>query len=220
MREDDENVRTAIIDDVARAVRATAIVLTLCCWPACNASFPAAPTADPTVQRLRVLLESPQELFLNQTFSVIAYTVDSDTGYRNVTTAASWTSSDPAILQLVSSGRFRVAAVGSAQISAVYQGFTDALTLRTEVAVRPIPFLDMLRLPSLFLGDDAFVHTQFCSPGCQVVTSTATWASTDPTVATVSGGRITPLSIGTTQILAAYNGQGASFYVSVRPRFQ
>jgi len=49
------------------------------------------------------------------------------------------------------------------------------------------------------------------------ITAEATWSSSNPTVATVSGGLVTPVAVGATTITAALDGKNGILNLTVAP---
>src|SRR5690348_16517588 len=105
------------------------------CVAACQASRPIAPS--PTVTQVMVLYSGSARP--NQTFSTMAYAVDCDGAYRQVTNSAVWGSSDTSIVSPVTAiggiPRFQTHSAGTAFVTAVYDDTTGYLPVR----VLPVP---------------------------------------------------------------------------------
>ena len=112
---------------------------------ACSADYPTAP--DPTLAAVRIHVTSPvSELLPNLTATFIAYAIDSDGVYVDVTNQAQWSSSNSDVL---TTGTFqanravvRGVRQGDANLNVSYQGQTDSLTLRVLSAL-PVPRLNL-----------------------------------------------------------------------------
>ena len=103
----------------------------------CSASYPTGP--EPTVAAVRIhVAATVQELVPNSTAQFIAYAIDSDGVYTNVTSQASWSTSDSSVLSVSPNQNTRVVrgvSAGDANVMVSFNGQTDSVTLR----VNPCP---------------------------------------------------------------------------------
>lgn len=159
--------------------------------------------------------------------------------YQNGTTAAvagTWTSSDTAVATIQTGGASRRAvatgvAAGASTITVTYQGLTDTALLTVTAA----PTLVGLTItpaapPSILVGaTQSFQANAVYSNGSTtVVTGTATWTSSDATIASVNNGGggggpggagrgvATGVGAGTATITATYRGLTATATITVR----
>jgi hypothetical protein len=162
-------------------------------------------------------------------YSFIAYTVNRDGAYERVSDRTAWSSNDEGILR--SAGN--VSSAGIKSFLAVSPG-TPSVTARFQglEATAPLLIVDssLLSLPRLELtwtsqsvatvGALVGVLANFrpATGSVQEVTRAATWSSSNPEVATVDGGAIRTLAIGSTIITANFDGFVEWFWVSVMPR--
>ncbi|OPY59816.1 MAG: Serine/threonine-protein kinase PknD [Pelotomaculum sp. PtaU1.Bin035] len=108
-----------------------------------------------------------------------------------------------------------------------YAGIADATTWNFTIAsaapsTPPAPTVTGLTLApaSLVLtaggtGGTLTATAAYSDGHSENVTSSATWQSSNPAVATVAGGSVTPLTAGATTITATYSGQTAGASVTV-----
>ena len=143
----------------------------------------------------------------------------SDGSVQNLTNAATWTSSGPAIASVSPSGAAVALAVGTATISATAGSFTGTASL----TVTPPVIIGLNVVPatlSMVLGSSRqFQAIATLSDGTtQDMTGTVAWSSTDPNIATVSsGGLASAAQVGSTTILAQSNGLTGSAQITVVP---
>ncbi len=137
----------------------------------------------------------------------------SDNSTEDLTNAVSWQSSDATIATISSSGVAVGVGVGTAQITASYQGQnSSASTLAVTAAT--------LSSVSITPGSASIAQgtsQQFTAIGtfsdnsAQDLTSLVTWQSSSPSVAAIiNTGLATGVAIGSVQITASYQGQSAS----------
>ena len=143
----------------------------------------------------------------------------SDGSVQNLTNAATWTSSGPAIASVSPSGAAVALAVGTATISATAGSFTGTASL----TVTPPVVIGLNVVPatlSMVLGSSRQLQAiATLSDGTtQDMTGTVAWSSTDPNIATVSsGGLASAAQVGSTTILAQSNGLTGSAQITVVP---
>lgn len=147
--------------------------------------------------------------------------VEGSTSKRDVTGAATWTSSNTGVVQVVN-GLITPKASGTALITATYNQSVATI----EVAVTyPVKNLKLEHAESGIykLGDSgdklqvkANVTGGQSETAVQDVTDDAEWSSSDSSVLTVSKGKLTLVSEGTATVTAKYNGQTANFKAQVQ----
>jgi hypothetical protein len=132
-------------------------------------------------------------------------------GFLDVTSAATWMSSNPTAVVVGSNGSVACPSNGlggSATVTATYSGVSGTASVTctapalTTLTLSPVP-------PSIELGSSfALVATANYDDGAtQTVTPLAVWTSSNAAVATVSSsGVVTPLAVGATTITATYLG--------------
>jgi hypothetical protein len=186
---------------------------------ACSASYPAQPSGPVPVVALKVQYSFPvRQLVVGSSASLIAYTVDADGMYDGMAPGVAWFSSNPAVLRLNGSSILAVGP-GTATVTAVFQGFTDSVTL---------PVVPVITFPNLFIdapsglkvgqsiGLRAFVQTS--SFNTQEVTTLATWRSSDPAVVVMNGKNLTAVAPGNVEISVSYNNLTSWVRLSIPPR--
>jgi uncharacterized protein YjdB len=152
-----------------------------------------------------------------QQFSATATFGDGSNG--DVTQQVAWTSSDPAIATINSKGLATGIAFGTVTISGDCQCYITNTTLAvgsqtstiTSIAVTPAN-------ATVAIGStQQFIATALSSNGTRsVITSSATWTSSNSAVATVSsGGLATGVTAGTVTITAASGGVVGSATLAV-----
>lgn len=133
----------------------------------------------------------------------------SDGTSEELTSSVSWSTSDTAIVSVSEEGRATGVTVGSAQLTASSEGIrSNTATVEVSAPERPVLILRPSRA-STPLGDPfGFIATLTRPDGSsRDVTLTATWASSDPAVATVdTGGVATGAGVGTATFTAAHAG--------------
>ncbi|MBI2392217.1 MAG: Ig-like domain-containing protein [Deltaproteobacteria bacterium] len=158
-------------------------------------------------------------------FDFTATAIYSDGTSRDVTGAATWSSSNSGVIAVSnaagSKGDATTFAAGSAKVSATYSGVTGSasvnVTTATLTKIQLTPFNPKLpvgfgiRLTATGVWSDGFTAN---------VTGQATWTSSNAGVASVSSavgskGRVTPITAGTATISATYNGVTGSTLVTV-----
>ncbi len=144
----------------------------------------------------------------------------SDGSTQDLSSSATWTSSDASVVTVDSHGSALGAGVGSATISVSYQGQTATsggvqVTPATAAALSLSP----VRASIMAGTTQQFTATVTNSDGStQDVTNSATWSSTSTAVATVNS---TGLAIGTgtgnSTIVAQWNGVSSTASLAVTP---
>ncbi len=160
---------------------------------------------------------------LTQQFVAVASLSDGTT--RDVTTAASWSSSDTALATVTSTaasaGKATAVQVGAVTLTAAYLGLTGTSTFTVTAAQ-----LASVSLSPAALSVGKGSTRQFVAMGTYTdgtsrdLTATATWTSSVPATATVSNaagsqGLLTAVALGSTVLSATVSGQTATATVTV-----
>jgi len=170
---------------------------------------------DPVLRSL-TLSPSSATLALGSVVQLALIGTYSDATARDLTSSATWSSTDPAVAAVGVGGVTGVAG-GTATISASFGGLTAyapvAVTAAALVQIDVEPQLPVL--PTLF--DQAFTAIGIYSDGSkQDLTAQATWATGDRTVATVSAaGVVHPAVAGATSVSASSGGVTGSTTLTV-----
>jgi len=160
--------------------------------------------------------------------TVAAYLADSDGAYKNVSAQTRWTSSNANVLSfnsLAGSNDLAVfrTSLGSARLLASYENLSAELPVTVAPNPMTVPFISMRSSVSSVSVvrpqasiDASYFNTAFGGLGTNVAAS-ATWTSSDPSVATIDRGAVTGLKIGTTELTATFGGATGRLYLSVLP---
>ncbi|MDP3153580.1 MAG: Ig-like domain-containing protein [Archangium sp.] len=146
---------------------------------------------------------------LGRGLSFVATAQFSDGSGVDVTNTATWTSSDTTAATISTQGRLQSLAVGTTTVQALYSGFssTGAQVTITEPALDRLELTPLgVQLPTGLV--QAYEATGTFSDGSLAdLTSSVTWSSSAPAVASVSStGLATGLAAGTTQVTATLSG--------------
>ena len=196
-------------------------------------SAPLTVTAAPTPVGLQITFTGTASIVVNGTIQFQANETWSDGTSTVVTNTATWTTSDGAIASITSGGArgggggrglATGLAAGTVTVTATDAGLTDSVQL-TVTKVTPTSLVVTPATPSILVNTtQPFVATLVYSDNTTVVvTGSADWTSSDPTIATVSttGGRggaagvATSYAIGTTTITATYSGLSGTALLTV-----
>jgi uncharacterized protein YjdB len=168
-----------------------------------------------TLQSINLSPTNPTIPLIGQTTQFIALgEYISPTSTLDITALATWASSNVAIASVSSSGLATAIACGTTTITAEYQGVL-AQTQLTVSCTQTNPVLQSINLyPSNPSIPQIGQTTQFIALGVytpastnNVLTSLATWASSNTSIATItSAGLATAVNCGTTTITAEYQG--------------
>jgi hypothetical protein len=180
---------------------------------------------DPSLLSIEITPTNPTVSLASQYQAFVATAIYKDYSTRNVTAAATWSSSDATVAIISSSGatagRATLLGPGTSTITASYGGMS-ASTVLTAVQ-RTVESIEVSPAnPTAVLGfNQRFAATAVYDDGTvETVTDGATWTSSDPTVAGVaptgtSAGVATPIAAGSTTITASYQGVSGSTLLTV-----
>jgi trimeric autotransporter adhesin len=180
----------------------------------------AVTVTDPPIKELQLSPTNPTVTLANPNVQFTATVIYTDYSTRNVTAAATWSSSNSAVA-LVNGGRATGVSKGTATITATYGG--AKATMDVTVTDKKVTSLQVTPTnPTTHLGvNKSFVAVAVYDDSTNAtVTGQATWTSSAPTVATVgttggTGGVATPLSAGKATITATYQGVSGSSDLTV-----
>jgi hypothetical protein len=206
-------------------MRFVSVVCLLLVAAGCQATPPSSPS--PTPASLAILVSPATQPVAFSSMTVSAYLADSDGAYKNVSARTRWTSSNAAVLSFTSLAGANDLAVfrtslGSARLLASYENLSAELPVTVGANPMIVPFISMRSSVSSISVvrpqasiDASYFNTAF-GVGTNVAAS-ATWVSSDPSVATMDGGVVTGLKIGTTELTATFGGATGRLYLSVLP---
>ncbi len=144
----------------------------------------------------------------------------SDGSHQDLTSTATWTSTSPGVATINGAGLATAVSVGSTTIQATLGAINGSTTL----TVTPAPTLVSIALtptsPTIAAGtQQQFTATGAYSDGShQDLTSSASWSSTAPAVATInSAGLATGVSPGSTTIQATSGSVNGTTVLTVTP---
>ncbi len=200
------------------AIRVACVVIAAVAVSSCNPRFPMTPTAEPTrlVLLNRFSLSNPFQVGTTAAFE--AFLVSEGDVYEDVTRMATWTASSPAVVQQSTPGFFFGLQPGTVEVTATHRGFRASEVITVDARPTTQPYLSMsTSVPEtrVFL---TLVTTDRGVTRRTDVTAAAQWASSNPQVATVAAGQLTPVSTGVTILTASFENLTTSARVSVYPR--
>jgi hypothetical protein len=164
----------------------------------------------PTTQQLVSISLSPADASLaaGSTQQLTATGIYSDGSKQNVSSSASWTSSQPAIATVSASGTATGLSTGSSTVTAAAGGISGVTTL-TVTAAHLVSIGVTPAAPSIALGTTQTLKATgvYSDNSIHDVTDTASWESATPAVAAVSSaGQATGSGVGETSITAMLGG--------------
>ncbi|WP_429840722.1 Ig-like domain-containing protein [Brevibacillus sp. FIR094] len=142
----------------------------------------------------------------------------SDKSSKDVTEKSTWTSSDPDVLEVLENGEIRTLKSGKAYVSARYDN--KYTRVRVLVLDEKAPNKLKLNRSTLRLSpEENFtlqVHAEYERGYTELVSEEVEWVSENPEVATVDGGEVTAVSIGSTTLRGSYGGKEVTLRVTVK----
>ena len=180
---------------------------------------------DPPLLSLEITPTNPTVSLLIPNQAFVATAIFTDYSTRNVTAAATWSSSDGTVAVVSNAGgtigRATGLKAGTSTITASYGGMSASTTL-TVVAKKVTSIQVTPTNPTAVLGiNQPFVATAVYDDNTTgAVTGASTWTSSDPTVASVgtaggTAGVATPIKAGTTTVTANYQGVSGTSVLTV-----
>jgi hypothetical protein len=142
----------------------------------------------------------------------------SDGSERDVSTLATWQSSNAVLASVSPTGLVTMFGTGEVDIRATYQSVSGSLHLL--VANASVAQLTISSAPSGPAASFQLTATaRFADGSTQDVTRSATWASSNTGVATVSSGLVSVVADGEVDIRATFQGTTAVTHIAVaRPK--
>lgn len=160
-------------------------------------------TVGPSRVTISVIAVSGSAPSTGGTSQFTATAVYSDGSADDVTSLASWTSSNSAVATVSSRGVVKGVAPGAATISATYHSLTGSSTFNVGTTLTLVVVSGTA--PAIGAGNQFTAIARFADGSIQDVTSQATWTSSNTDVATVSGGGlVTGVAAGVVTISANY----------------
>jgi uncharacterized protein YjdB len=146
----------------------------------------------------------------------------SDGSVQNLTSVLSWSSSPGNVATVSSGGSVTGVGVGTATITASVTAGSGTISATATLSVGPPVLVSMAVTPanpSFALGTaQQFAATGTYSDGSTLdLTNTATWNTVDNTVATVNGGLVTSVALGSTSVTASSGSINGSTTLTVTP---
>jgi len=192
------------------------IVGALSGWFGCSSKSSTPPPPVKTLTTIAVAAATPS-IVKGTTEQLTATGTDSDGGSEDLTSQATWSSSNPSVATVNASGVATAKAEGTTTIQASLNGVNGSTVLAvTATALQSIAVTP--KTPSIAKGaTQPFTATgTYSDRSTQNLTSQATWSSSNPSVATVSAsGVATAKAAGTTTIQASLNGVNDSTVLTV-----
>ncbi|HTW75627.1 MAG TPA: PilC/PilY family type IV pilus protein [Steroidobacteraceae bacterium] len=180
---------------------------------------PPPPPPPPTLESIVVTPANPTiDVGAMQAFTATAHYSDGST--QNVTSSATWSSSDTAVATIASGGVATGVAVGTSTITATLSGISGSTTLTVQTPPPPPTLVSITVTPTTTIyvgGTQQFTATGNYSNGStQNLTSSVTWSSSMTAIATISsGGRATGVAAGSTTITATSGAISGSATLTV-----
>jgi hypothetical protein len=175
-----------------------------------------------------LIIQGPSILVgIGKTGQLAATEKFSDYTFVSVTKQTTWTSSDPSVVTISSTGLLTAKGVGSATISASYQSLPKTTQLKTMTVSVQDQVLSaggslVILGSSVLVGvgtTSQLVAAQRLSDNSLVtVANDVAWTSSNPSVVTISSrGLLTSTGIGNATVSASYQSLSAVATVSVQP---
>ncbi len=171
-----------------------------------------------TLQQISIAPQNPT-LAKGADLQLTAKATYSDGKTQDVTQSVSWKTSNATIVTVGSNGALTAISVGSAQVSASYQGLstTDAVTIgpATLVSIAVSPSSSSLPVGA---SEQLIATGTFTDQSTQDLTQSANWSSSVSSAATVnSTGLATAKATGNTTITATVGNTSGSASVAATP---
>ena len=191
-----------------RSLRFLTVFLVGAVMSGCGGNEPV----DPPVIPVASISVSPAslEMTVASTARLQASVSPSDATVTTVT----WTSSNAAVVTVSSTGELTAKSVGTATVTASAGGKSASAAIRVVAQTIPVESVNLSSSQlDLHVGEEATLNATV-SPA-DATDKIITWSSSDPSVATVSEGRVKALKEGTANISASAGGKKAECKVTV-----
>lgn len=162
-------------------------------------------------------------LYTGRQGSLTAVAKYTDGSAKDVTGTASWSSSNESVATVDAYGRVTAIKAGSAVVTATVSGLSGscAITVEDELVLKGISLTPASLSATEGDGPKSISAKGYYSDGTSKdLTFLGTWSSSNPSVATVSGGVVTFGASGTASITCAYQDVTATAPVTVSKRQQ
>lgn len=162
---------------------------------------------------------------LGEDFDLQATAIEQDNNEKDVTDAATWTSSNTTVAT-VDDGEVKLISAGTSTITVKHMGRTDAIALTVETPYSAIKISSSPAIDGpieMYVGDAARNLTAAAvlkSGGSEPITSVATWTSSNSNVVKVEGGKVTVVGAGSATVTAKRFGVSESVTFHVRTEFE
>lgn len=177
-----------------------------------------SPTPPPTTSVASVGISGAPFLSAGLTSQLLATASLADGTAQNVTTNATWQSSNTAVATVSAGGLVTAVSPGTAKIAATYQGRVGTFGVLVPMTVSSLAVSGVTSLTALGSASQLTATASLDGGSTRNVTAGAGWQTSNAAVATVStSGLITAVSAGTAAITATYQGHTASTTVSIAP---
>ena len=177
---------------------------------ACNKSTVTAPSSVVSVTVSGAQAATP-------TFQLQAAAHYADATVSDVTSQATWQSSNTQVATVTGTGMVTAVGQGEANVTATFGGQVGSF--HATIAPSPVTALTLSGMPS---GPVSAIQLSAAARrqngASEDVTSRATWESSNPQIATVSNGLVRGVDNGTVLIRASFEGVQAEAAVSVATR--
>jgi uncharacterized protein YjdB len=185
---------------------ATILVICICIGiTGCGGSSKSASTQTASITTISVGA-SASSLSVGQTLQLAAIATYSDKSTKDVTSTATWQSSDPTIATISSSGRLTATKAGTVTVMATVGTTSGSLLITVKVGAPTVTAVSVSAASSsLGVGRtlQLTATATYSDKSTKDVTSSATWQASDSTIATVSSsGLLTAVKVGTLTVTA------------------
>jgi uncharacterized protein YjdB len=176
-----------------------------------------------TVTSVAVTSASTPDVAVGATLQLTATATYSDSSTQDVTSLATWSSSNTNFATVSSVGLVTGVAAGSPIITATFSGKSGTLTVTVNSAVVTLSSITVSPPPGLSAAVNVGATLQltatanYSDGSTSNVTTSSTWSSSNTNQATVStgGGLVTGVAAGSPSITAAFGGKSGSLTVTV-----
>ena len=181
-------------------------------------SNPSTASNSPTLQTITVSPSAPS-LLVGQSQQLSATALYSDGSNKDVTTSATWSSSDSTVASVNGAGMVQAKTQGAVTVSALMSGIKGTASVSSQSGAASVAGLSVIPASATVgVGTTMnFVATAAMSDkSTQNLTTSVTWSSSDPTVASVDAtGTMSALKTGVATITATSGSFTATSVVTI-----
>ncbi len=140
---------------------------------------------------------------------------------KETSATIAWSTRDPSIATVSSTGLVKALAAGTASIVASSDGHVDIAQVVVKPGASPVPVVAMVQITPGDLETEVKEVTRFTAAvtdgsGTPMPTATVVWSTSDPAIATVNAiGEVTAKTRGSVKIRATAEGKSGTASVSV-----